>query len=135
LNIKDTELLLRIQKFFRGVGSIHYKKDVVNFNVRTFRELNDIIVPHFEKYSLNSQKQADFLLFKSILEIINKNLHNTMEGFLDILKLKINHNKGLNPELLDLLLSKDSKNIIYKEIEKITPPRAEIVIQKELNPY
>jgi len=34
--------------------------------------LTNVIIPHFDKLPLTTQKKADFLLFKSALELINK---------------------------------------------------------------
>jgi len=44
----------------------------------------EIIIQHFDKYPLLSQKHADFILFKSIVDIINKKESNTYEGILKI---------------------------------------------------
>jgi hypothetical protein len=53
------------------------------------QQLMDIIVPHFEKYPLLTQKQADFILFKSILQMILKKDHLNIEGLKKSLVLKL----------------------------------------------
>jgi hypothetical protein len=40
----------------------------------------EIIIKHFDKYPLLSQKHVDFILFKLIVYIINKKESNTYEG-------------------------------------------------------
>jgi hypothetical protein len=52
-----------------------------------------------EKYPLLTQKQADFLLFKSIVELMIKKEHLNPKGFRKILSLKAVLNRGLNETL------------------------------------
>jgi hypothetical protein len=61
--------------------------------------LTNVIIPHFDKYPLLTQKRADFLLFKSIVELINKKEHLNMEGLRKILSIKASINRGLSLEL------------------------------------
>ena len=39
-----------------------------------------MIIDHFDKYPLITQKRADFILFKSIVEMLNRKEHLTEEG-------------------------------------------------------
>jgi hypothetical protein len=54
-----------------------------------------LIINHFEKYPLISEKHADFLLFKNVLEIIKREEHLNMEGLKKILSFKATLNNGL----------------------------------------
>ena len=58
-----------------------------------------MIIPHFEKYPLITQKLADFLLFKNVVDIINTKEHLTIEGLRKIVSLKASINLGLTDEL------------------------------------
>jgi len=78
LNKKDTMLLERIQSFF-GTGKIYTHKDKIFYKITSMKNLS-IIITHFEEYPLQTQKYADFLLFKSIIEIVNRKEHLTNEG-------------------------------------------------------
>jgi hypothetical protein len=60
----------------------------------------NIIIPHFDKYPLITQKRADFILFKSIIEVMKKGEHLTIEGLYKILSIKAYLNKGLPETLL-----------------------------------
>lgn len=62
---KDTSLLRRIHHFF-GVGIIreHKDKDVIIYTVASLRDINNAIIPHFDRYPLITEKKADYLLFK-----------------------------------------------------------------------
>jgi hypothetical protein len=65
------------------------------FYVYSLKDLTDIIIPHFTNYPLITQKKADFLLFKSVIELINKGEHLTIEGLNKIVGFKASINKGL----------------------------------------
>jgi hypothetical protein len=51
------------------------------------------------KQMLLTQKQADFLLFKKIVELVIQKHHLREEGLINILEFKASLNKGLSPEL------------------------------------
>lgn len=68
LNVKDIEILKEIHKFF-GVGLISISNDIAAYHVYSVKILITVIIPHFIKYPLLTQKQADFLLFKEIIEL------------------------------------------------------------------
>jgi hypothetical protein len=100
LHAKDLALLNRIQSFF-GVGKISIRKSdgSVHYNVASLKDLINVIIPHFNKYPLITQKQADFLLFKSIIDLINNKEHLTPEGIQKIVTILASMNKGLTKEL------------------------------------
>lgn len=52
LHVKDLSLLFKIQSFFFGVGVITKKSttESVIYSVQSLKEINDVIVPQFDKY-------------------------------------------------------------------------------------
>lgn len=73
-----------------------------SLSVRNKTDLADIVVPFFEKYQLNVQKQLDFLQFKTAVLILKgnlgKGLSNLREKYRQILDLcisKMNRNRYL----------------------------------------
>ena len=60
LNEKDIALLKQIQNLFR-VGTINYdkKNPTFHFRIGSTKDLK-IIIDHFDKYPLITQKRADF---------------------------------------------------------------------------
>jgi hypothetical protein len=70
------------------------------YNVQSIKDLTNVIIPHFTKYPLQSQKQADFILFKEILELLNAKSHSTAEGLQKIINLRASMNKGLSEVLV-----------------------------------
>jgi len=62
LHKKDLALLTSIQSFFNGIGTIinSITKDVVRFSVVDQIQIINVILPHFNKYPLQSAKLIDF---------------------------------------------------------------------------
>jgi hypothetical protein len=67
----DKVLLERIKAHF-GVGEIYTTENSSNYKVVSLKDLTSVIIPHFEQYPLVTQKRADFELFKSLVELMNK---------------------------------------------------------------
>ena len=66
LHSRDEDLLKQIRAYFNGVGSIskNNKRDVCTYSVGSMEHLTKVIIPHFDKYPLKSQKLADYQLFR-----------------------------------------------------------------------
>jgi len=96
----DEALLKQIQCFF-GVGKIIYEKnkDTFTYSVSNLKDLRAIIIPHFLKYPLITQKRADFELFKLAAELISKKEHLTIEGLQRIVNIRASMNLGLSDVL------------------------------------
>lgn len=69
-----------------------------------------VIENHLNNSPLLTQKQADFLLFKSILDLIRRKEHLTQEGLNEIVSCKAIMNKGLTSTLEESFLK-----VIIKE--------------------
>jgi hypothetical protein len=57
------------------------------FIVAKTEDLNNIIIPHFTKYLL-TQKQADFELFKLVVDMVKRKEHLTEEGLIKIISIR-----------------------------------------------
>ncbi len=95
LHIRDKNLLVLIKSYFGEVGTIVINKNsnFVFYKVYNLNELIRIIIPHFDKYPLVTQKRSDFLLWKNIIQLIKENKHLTKEGLIEIISLKASLNK------------------------------------------
>jgi hypothetical protein len=124
LHKKDTIPLRGIQSFFLGVGTISYNNsnNKVQFTVNNQKELIEVIIPHFLKYPLLTQKQADFIQFKSIVELMINKEHLVKEGFNMVLSLKAAMNTGLSEEIKTnfLYIKSEPRNLIVTK--KIPDP-------------
>ena len=112
LDEKDIAILEQIQTYFKGVpsGSVgawsndaalvgnisKERKNVVQYRVASLRDLTNIVIPHFDKYPLITQKKADFILFKQVIELMNRKEHLTEEGLIKVLSIKESINLGLS---------------------------------------
>ncbi len=70
----------QIQSSLGGVGSIYKRgKDAILYRASSVKDLQ-VIIDHFDKYPLITQKRADFELLKQGVEIIKRGEHLTVEG-------------------------------------------------------
>jgi hypothetical protein len=87
-----------IQKFF-GVGDIAKNdEDSVYYRVTSLKDITEVLIPHFDKYSLITQKLADYLLFKEAVLIMSRKEHLTVGGFQAIVNIRASINRGLSEE-------------------------------------
>lgn len=71
------------------------------YGVSSISDLNDVIISHFLNYPLLTNKQADFKLFKLVIDLINLKEHLTTEGIKKIVSIRASLNTGL-PNTLKL---------------------------------
>ena len=117
LHSRDIGLLIQIKSFFKDVGIIRKNRISVSYKVRNLNDILKVIIPHFNKYPLITQKQSDFIIWKNIVNLISKGEYLNKEGLTQIIKLKASLNNGL-PDKLKILLP----NIIKVEKPKINLP-------------
>jgi hypothetical protein len=100
LHKRDLILLEKIKDFF-GVGTIHIRntRNIAVYSVQSFEDLTNTIIPHFDKYPLLTQKQGDFLLFKSAMALLNAKEQSTSRGLSNIINIKASMNKPMSSVL------------------------------------
>jgi hypothetical protein len=69
------------------------------YRVTSVKEILGVLIPHFDKYPLRTQKAADCSIFKEIVTIMDRNGHLTVEGLQTILNLRASLNLGLSEAL------------------------------------
>jgi hypothetical protein len=67
--------------------------------VKSIKDITNTIIPHFKKYTLLTQKAADFVLFTKVVELINAKDHLTIEGLQKIINIKTSLNLGISENL------------------------------------
>lgn len=99
LHSKDLAILEKIQSFF-GVGNIHttHGPQSARFRVSSIKDLA-VVISHFDKFPLLTQKRADYELFKEAFYLIKNKDHLTKEGLYKIVALRASLNWGLSDEL------------------------------------
>lgn len=102
LHIRDLEVLKRIKEFF-NVGSVTVRrrkgKPTGIYSVQSLTDLTEVIIPHFKEYHLLTQKQADFILFSSIVNLMNNKQHLNEKGLKKIISIRASMDKGLTGTL------------------------------------
>jgi hypothetical protein len=91
-------ILENIKSYF-GVGQIYEQDSLADvFKVQSVKDLK-VIIDHFDKYPLITQKRGDYLIFKEVIGMVAKKEHLTREGLDKIVALKASLNKGLPDKL------------------------------------
>ena len=82
-------------------GIIKYKfiyktENTISLHISKFSDIENIIIPFFEKYPISGIKSLDFLDFKKVAEIVKTKGHLTPEGFKTIenINSKMNHRRS-----------------------------------------
>ena len=98
LHKKDLPILYSMKSYF-GIGNVYCRKnDICVYTVQSITDLV-IIINHFDKYPLITNKQADYKLFRAAYKLVDKREHLTIEGFYNILALKSSLNLGMSDKL------------------------------------
>ena len=93
---KDNEVILKLFQRVLNCGKIHPKADnpeVLVYTVSNRKHLREKVIPFFERYKLLTNKWQDFLIFREIVEALEKKEHHTKEGFERLVKLAMKMNK------------------------------------------
>lgn len=100
LHIKDIEILHKIKNYF-GVGSIITRpnKNLCVYRLTKIKDLLSIIIPHFNKYPLLTQKYSDYVLWSKVVDLMSKKQHLSDQGFSTILSYYASINKGMSPSV------------------------------------
>ena len=101
LHSRDLILIRKIQSFFCvGTINLYESKNSVVYSVQSLRDIINVIIPHFDKYPLITQKKADYLLFKQDIELLNLKARSDIEGIRKIVSIKASMNWGLSDTLI-----------------------------------
>ena len=112
---KDKPVLVAIQKFL-GVGKIYrLGPSAVQLKVRLIKELK-VIIDHFDKYPLITQKRSDFNFLKMVVEKIKKKEHLTLDGLLKCVGMRTSMNRGLSAKL----------NLAFPDVVPVKRPFVEL---------
>lgn len=107
LNKKDLPLLKTIQNYL-NVGNISISNNTVIYAVDSIKEI-DVIIYHFDKYPLITQKLSDYLIFRQCFNLIKQREHLTEKGLLEIMSLKGSLNLGLTDNIKNAFPNIDIK--------------------------
>jgi len=87
LHEKDKGILEQIKNYY-GVGYItKHGPNTIQYRVKSVKDL-EVIINHFEKYPLITQKLGDYILFKMAFDLIKAKEHLAMEGLNKIVGIR-----------------------------------------------
>ena len=91
---KDIQILHALKKFF-GCGVVRSNHgDRMAYRVRDVGHLNKIIIPFFERHSLKTKKNLDFIKFRKVVMLIDRKEHLTAQGIEKIKAIASIMNRG-----------------------------------------
>ena len=94
-NKRSLAILERIQKYFNCGGIRFDKKDqTYKYEVRSLKDLQNKIIPHFKKYPLMTSKAKDFEKFVIICDLMNKSKHLNAKYLEQIIQLAYTMNQA-----------------------------------------
>ncbi len=95
---KSLNALIKLRDFFE-CGNIfvnkrhdNHKENLYRFCVRSFKDLNEKIVPFFELNNLQTAKQSDFQIFSKVIKLMEERKHLNDKGIKKIISLAIQMN-------------------------------------------
>lgn len=98
LHKKDKDILEQIKNYF-GLGYItHHGINTLQYRIKSVKDLK-VILEHFDKYPLITQKQGDFILFKMAFNLVKTKEHLKMEGLNKIVGIRASLNTGIKANL------------------------------------
>ena len=85
-NAKSITILEDIRLFFK-CGNIYlnkrkdnHRENLYRYCVRSLFDIQDKIIPFFKQYNLKTNKKIDFEIFCSVIDLIAKKEHLTLDG-------------------------------------------------------
>ena len=91
---KDIQILYALKKFF-GCGVVRSNHgDRMAYRVRDISHLGQIIIPFFERHSLKTKKNLDFMKFRKVIMLMYRKEHLTAQGIEKIKEIASIMNRG-----------------------------------------
>lgn len=112
-------ILEKILEFFK-VGKIQKSGANYVYRVTKINDLLNVIIPHFQTYTLISTKLRTFLVWTNAVELMSHEAHNTNDGLIQILSIYAAIGRGASitvmenfPDLIPIYLPNYKLNLDY----------------------
>jgi hypothetical protein len=96
----DLSLLKSVKSFFR-CGAVYYQKEkrknhtpCYRFEINSHKDIQEVLIPFFDKHPLKSEKRKNYLIFRKIAMIVRNNDYKKDGSLKKILKFKSQMNSG-----------------------------------------
>jgi hypothetical protein len=85
----------RCGRIYRNRRNDNHKEDLFCFNVYRWKDLRGVIVPFFDSYPLVTAKREDFEKFKTVLSMMDRRMHLSIDGLREIAEITqtMNHKR------------------------------------------
>ena len=91
---RDVQILHALKSHF-GCGVVRVNHgDRMAYRVRGIKDLNEHIVPFFNKHPLKTRKNVEFIKFRRILDLMQKGVHLNAEGVAEVRSIASQMNRG-----------------------------------------
>lgn len=128
-DIKDGVLMQSLVNFFNCGGySIATDGMSCEYHVYRLPDIINIIIPFFEKYTLQGVKRLDFADFSKAANILQDKYHLTKEGYTKILELK----DGMNKSRKQLCTTKGGETPVKSSLKNIDVMRETLLTEVSL---
>lgn len=108
---KSKDVLYLYEKTL-GCGNIYvnhrfdnHNEDIYRYCVRSIKDIREKVIPFFTRFSLRTHKAGDFIIFCSIMDLINNKEHLTQAGLTKIAYLAMKMNRKVKPKFLESSLT------------------------------
>lgn len=128
MHVRETALLIKVQSFFNGAGTIKFSRGFVYYDVRSIKDLL-VIIQHFTLFPLVTHKRHMFSIFVMVFNIYIKKGHLTVVGFMQCVRYINVLNKAIKPETLTDIIKQ------YGNLPLLVLPPVCVDILYTLNPY
>ena len=93
------DLIQKFSLFFNTPDeNIRSDRETLKYESRSLDHLVDEVIPHFDNYPLESNKQNDFLKFKQVCLLMKQEKHLTKTGLKEILEIAYSMNLDNNSQ-------------------------------------
>ena len=110
-NKRNLDILKNIRDYF-GCGAIRFDKfdQTYKYEVRSIKDIVKRVIPHFDKYPLQTSKAKDFRLFQEICLLVYKKQHLSAKHLPEIINKAFQMNEsGKRKYTKEFLLKQLSK--------------------------
>ena len=90
----DLSLLNQVKNFFR-CGAVYYQKEkrknhsaCYRFEINSQKDIQEVLIPFFDKHPLKSEKRKNYLIFRKIAMIVRNGNYKESGSLRKILNLK-----------------------------------------------
>jgi hypothetical protein len=89
-------IVLSLYKRHLHCGRIRQREDgVFYYEVNNFKSISENVIPFFDRFGfLSAKKKRDYSKFKQIAQIIREGRHLSVQGIVEILKIRVKMNDG-----------------------------------------